>query len=86
MLYTGLPFFQRMFRASGFAEEAALMEQGEGMAGLSDRLLEAVCLLGTPDRCRERLAEYREAGVGLPILYPPIGVEGARGVIQAFRR
>lgn len=86
VLYTGLPFFQRMFRASGFAAEAALMEDGDGMAGLSDRLLDAVCLLGPPDRCRERLAAYRAAGVGLPILYPPIGVAGARGVIQAFRR
>jgi 5,10-methylenetetrahydromethanopterin reductase len=86
VLYTGLPFFQRMFRASGFAEEAALMEQGQGMAGLSDRLLDAICLLGPVARCRERLAEYRAAGLDLPILYPPIGVEGAREVIQAFRR
>jgi alkanesulfonate monooxygenase SsuD/methylene tetrahydromethanopterin reductase-like flavin-dependent oxidoreductase (luciferase family) len=86
VLYTGLPYFQRMFRASGFAEESALMEQGQGMAGLSDRLLEAICLLGPVDRCRKRLAAYREAGVGLPILYPPIGVDGARGVIRAFRR
>jgi alkanesulfonate monooxygenase SsuD/methylene tetrahydromethanopterin reductase-like flavin-dependent oxidoreductase (luciferase family) len=86
VLYTALPFFQRLFRASGFAEEAALMERGEGMAGLSDRLLEAICLIGPPERCRERLAAYRAAGVGLPILYPPIGVEGARGVIRAFRR
>ena len=68
VLYTGLPFFQRMFRASGFAEEAALMEQGQGMAGLSDRLLDAVCLLGPAERCRERLAEYRAAGLDLPIL------------------
>ena len=86
VLYTGLPFFQRMFRASGFAEEAALMEQGQGMASLSDRLLDAICLLGPMDRCREQLATFRGAGVGLPILYPPIGVEGARQVIQAFRR
>ena len=62
------------------------MERGEGMAGLSDRLLDAVCLFGPPERCRERLAAYREAGVGLPILYPPIGVDGAREVIRAFRR
>jgi alkanesulfonate monooxygenase SsuD/methylene tetrahydromethanopterin reductase-like flavin-dependent oxidoreductase (luciferase family) len=75
VLYTGLPFFQRMFRASGFADEAALMEQGQGMAGLSDRLLETICLLGPIDQCRERLSAYRDAGVGLPILYPPIGVE-----------
>ena len=86
VLYTGLPFFQRMFRASGFAEEAALMEQGQGMAGLSDRLLDAICLLGPLERCRERLAEYRAAGLDLPILYPPIGVDGAREVIRAFRR
>ena len=26
------------------------------------------------------------AGLDLPILYPPIGVEGAREVIRAFRR
>jgi hypothetical protein len=56
------------------------------MAGLSDRLLDAICLLGPLDRCRERLAEYRAAGVGLPILYPPIGVAGARDVIRAFAR
>jgi alkanesulfonate monooxygenase SsuD/methylene tetrahydromethanopterin reductase-like flavin-dependent oxidoreductase (luciferase family) len=86
VLYTALPFFQRLFRASGFAEEAALMERGDGMAGLTDRLLDAICLLGPLDRCRERLAAYREAGVELPILYPPIGVDGARGVIRAFRR
>jgi alkanesulfonate monooxygenase SsuD/methylene tetrahydromethanopterin reductase-like flavin-dependent oxidoreductase (luciferase family) len=86
VLYTGLPFFQRMFRASGFADEAALMEQGQGMAGLSDRLLDAVCLLGPLERCRARLAAYREAGVELPILYPPIGVSGAREVIRAFQR
>lgn len=86
MLYTGFPFFQRMLRASGFAEEATLMEQGDGMAGLTDRLLDATCLLGSPERCQERLAAYRSAGVDLPILYPPIGVNGAREVIQIFRQ
>ena len=62
------------------------MERGEGMAGLSDRLLDAICLLGSVERCRERLAAYRAAGVGLPILYPPIGVAGARDVVRAFAR
>jgi alkanesulfonate monooxygenase SsuD/methylene tetrahydromethanopterin reductase-like flavin-dependent oxidoreductase (luciferase family) len=86
VLYTGLPFFHRLFRASGFAEEAALMERGEGMASLSDRLLDAICLIGPVDRCRERLAAFRGAGLDLPILFPPVGVDGARQVIQAFRR
>jgi alkanesulfonate monooxygenase SsuD/methylene tetrahydromethanopterin reductase-like flavin-dependent oxidoreductase (luciferase family) len=86
VLYTGLPFFQRLFRASGFAAEADLMAQGQGIASLSDRLLDAVCLLGPLSRCRDRLATFRAAGVDFPILMAPIGVDGARAVIQAFRR
>ena len=85
-LFTTFPFFQRLFRASGFAEEATQMEQGVGPAALSDRLLDAVCLLGPESRCSEQLAAFRAAGVDLPILLPPAGVEGARAVIQAFRR
>jgi alkanesulfonate monooxygenase SsuD/methylene tetrahydromethanopterin reductase-like flavin-dependent oxidoreductase (luciferase family) len=84
--YTTFPFFQRLFRASGFAAEAAEMEKGAGGASLSDRLLDAVCLSGSIMRCREQLAAFRAAGVDLPILVPPIGVEGAHAVIKAFRR
>jgi alkanesulfonate monooxygenase SsuD/methylene tetrahydromethanopterin reductase-like flavin-dependent oxidoreductase (luciferase family) len=85
-LFTTFPFFQRLFRASGFAEEAARMEQGAGLAALSDRLLDAVCLLGPVARCREQLTAFRAAGVDIPILLPPAGVEAARVVIRAFRR
>jgi len=85
-LFTTFPFYQRMFRASGFAEEAAKAEQGAGGDSLSDRMLDAICLIGPVSRCREQLAAFRAAGVDLPILSPPIGVEGAREVIQAFRR
>jgi alkanesulfonate monooxygenase SsuD/methylene tetrahydromethanopterin reductase-like flavin-dependent oxidoreductase (luciferase family) len=85
-LFTTFPFYQRMFRASGFAEEAAKAEKGAGGAALSDRMLDAVCLSGPISRCREQLAGFRAAGVDLPILSPPIGVEGAREVIRAFRR
>jgi alkanesulfonate monooxygenase SsuD/methylene tetrahydromethanopterin reductase-like flavin-dependent oxidoreductase (luciferase family) len=81
-LFTTFPFYQRMFRASGFAEEAAEAEAGAGGDSLSDRLLAAVCLIGPVSRCREQLAAFRAAGVDLPIL----GVDGAREVIRAFRQ
>jgi 5,10-methylenetetrahydromethanopterin reductase len=84
-LFTTFPFYQRMFRASGFAEEAAKAEAGAGGASLSDRLLDAVCLIGPILRCQEQLAAFRAAGVDLPILSPPIGVDGAREVVRAFR-
>ena len=84
--FTGLPFFQRLIRASGFIAEADKAEQGVGGEALSDRLLDAICLLGPVSRCRERLAEYRDAGLDLPILWPAIGVDSAREVIATFRQ
>jgi alkanesulfonate monooxygenase SsuD/methylene tetrahydromethanopterin reductase-like flavin-dependent oxidoreductase (luciferase family) len=85
-LYTTFPFFQRLFRASGFGSEADQMERGVGGPSLSDRILDGVCLTGPLTRCNEQLAAFRRAGVDLPILVAPIGVEGARGVIKAYRR
>ena len=85
-LFTTFPFFQRLFRAMGYADEAALMERGVGQKALTDRLLDAVCLLGPVTRCREQIEAFRTAGVDLPILMPPMGAEAASMVIQAFRR
>jgi len=85
-LYTTFPFFQRLFRASGFAMEADQMEKNVGGPSLSDRILDAMCLTGPLARCQEQLATFRAAGVDLPILVPPIGVDNARAVIRAFRR
>ena len=92
-LYTTLPFFQHLMRVSGFVDEAAEAERGAAEAergaaneALSDRFLEAVCLIGPATKCLERLAEYSDAGLDLPILVAPIGVDGARHVIKAFGR
>jgi alkanesulfonate monooxygenase SsuD/methylene tetrahydromethanopterin reductase-like flavin-dependent oxidoreductase (luciferase family) len=84
--FTALPFFQHLLRASGFAAEADKAEQGAGGEALSDRVLDAICLIGPVARCRDRIAAYREAGLDLPILWPAIGVERAREVIAAFRQ
>jgi len=84
--YSALPYYQRVLRLQGFAAEAAKGEQGDAVGAWSERLLDALCLIGPLGYCRERLAAYREAGVGLPILYPPVGVEAARDTIKAFRQ
>jgi alkanesulfonate monooxygenase SsuD/methylene tetrahydromethanopterin reductase-like flavin-dependent oxidoreductase (luciferase family) len=85
-LYTSFPFFQHLFRASGFAAEVDQMEKGEGAAAFSDELLDSFCLIGPIERCQAQLDAFRAAGVDFPILYPPIGPDAARSVIQAFRR
>ncbi len=84
--FTALPFFQRLLRTSGFIAEADKAEQGAGGEALSDRVLDAICLIGPVAHCRERLAAYRDAGLDLPILWPAMGVDSAREVISAFRQ
>ena len=37
---------------------------------ISDDMVESFYLVGGEERCRERIAEYREAGVDLPLLLP----------------
>jgi alkanesulfonate monooxygenase SsuD/methylene tetrahydromethanopterin reductase-like flavin-dependent oxidoreductase (luciferase family) len=83
-LYTGFPYFQRMWSESGFVDEVDRMAHGAGAAALSDALLDSFCLIGPVERCRKRLAAYRDAGVDLPILNPPIGPDAALAVIRAF--
>ena len=71
---------------AGFAEEADRAGQGAGSDALSDRVPDAICLIGPVGRCRDRLAEYRAAGLDLPILWSGLGVDTAREVIAAFRQ
>ena len=84
-LYTTLPFFQHLLHVSGFTAEAQKAREGAGAESLSDDFLDAVCLIGPASRCRERLAAFTAAGLDLPILVPPIGVDGARSVMSAFK-
>ena len=61
------------------------IDMGDAPSALR-RYVTAVCLTGPLTRCREQLAAFRSAGVDMPILVAPIGVDGARAVIKAFRR
>jgi hypothetical protein len=66
-----------VFRATGFAEKATKAEQGTGGDVLSDRMLAGICLIVPVSPCREQPAAFRAARVDLPMLSPPIGVDGA---------
>lgn len=46
-------------------------DDGKNAATLiSDDMVESFYLVGSQERCKERIAEYREAGVDLPLLLP----------------
>lgn len=84
-LFASLPYFQHLLRVSGFEPEAAMAESGGGPDSLSDRFLDAVCLIGPIGRCRERLDAFLAAGVDLPILMPPVDVDSVRASIDVIR-
>jgi F420-dependent oxidoreductase-like protein len=83
-------FYNAMMRRYGFEEAAAKVQdlyldgkRGEAAAALPTEFIDSVCLVGPPDRVRERLAMYRDAGVGtlLTTIVAP-DVESRRATIR----
>ena len=73
--------YRNFLSANGFADEAASI-YGEyrsgGLAGVhryvSDDMLDALAVCGTPKSCKKRLGAFRDAGLDLPILqFNPVG-------------
>jgi 5,10-methylenetetrahydromethanopterin reductase len=78
--YAALDAYAQMFAGSGFgAEVEAIRAAWSGgvepaARKVSDRMTEALGLIGTAAHCRAGLERFRAAGVDLPVVYPfPIG-------------
>src|SRR5437660_223854 len=64
-------FYNQLVSRYGFEAEARQIQdlylegkRDEAMAAIPEKLIDTVSLCGPPDRVRERLAVYRDAGVG----------------------
>src|SRR3954452_5367037 len=76
--YAGFfPRYNRMMAEHGFAAEASAIAEawarGDRAAAeraVSDTLIDATSIAGTPEQCRERIAAYRRSGIDLPIISP----------------
>lgn len=67
-------FYPRAVAGGGFAEEVAAIQAGwakrdaaAAAAGVSDRLLDEIAVVGTPDDCVRGLDEWRAAGADVPV-------------------
>ena len=77
-LYAGFfPRYNRLIEAHGFPEEAAAIAdawaRGDREAAeraVSDAVIDATSVAGTPAQCREKLDAYRDSGIDLPIISP----------------
>jgi F420-dependent oxidoreductase-like protein len=75
--YASLPFYRRALDASGFAEELAAGQIGDGM-------LDQLGGIGDDARVRDAVRRYRAAGVTLPCVGPFAGHAGAAGFLATL--
>lgn len=76
--YAGFfPRYNRLIAAHGFPDEAAAIaeawsrnDRAAAERAVSDALIDATSVAGTPAQCRERLDAYRDSGIDLPIIGP----------------
>ena len=77
-LYAGFfPRYNKLIASHGFEQEAAdiaaAFQKGD-MEGanwaVTDAMVDATSVCGTPEQCRERIGAYRDSGIDLPIISP----------------
>jgi probable F420-dependent oxidoreductase len=92
--YAGFfPRYNRMMAEHGFPEEAAAIaaawsrgDRTGAERAVSDQLIDATSIAGTPERCRERVEAYRRSGIDVPILSPFARGPGAKAKFEAVIR
>jgi alkanesulfonate monooxygenase SsuD/methylene tetrahydromethanopterin reductase-like flavin-dependent oxidoreductase (luciferase family) len=75
--YTVADVYRRVFRRFGFTAEVSAMyeawqrgDRTQAMQQISDRMVEALGVIGTEDDCRAHIRQFVAAGVDLPIIMP----------------
>jgi len=92
--YAGFfPRYNRMMAEHGFATEAAAIaeawardDRAAAERAVSDALIDATSIAGTPEQCRTHIEEYRAAGLDLPILSTYARGPDARARFEAVIR
>ncbi len=92
--YAGrFPRYRRLMAEAGFADEVELVRRAwrEGNVAEAERLvpqglIDRMSLPSYPVARKERLAEYREAGITLPIIAPRVAGENAAASAQEIIR
>ena len=92
--YAGFfPRYNRLMAEHGFADEAAAIAaawaRGDREAAeraVSDAMIDASSIAGTPEECRDRIEAYRQSGIDLPILSPFARGPGSKARFEAVIR
>ncbi|MGH2755571.1 MAG: LLM class F420-dependent oxidoreductase [Actinomycetota bacterium] len=91
--YISVPAYNRFIAAQGFEDEATAVasawaagDRSGALDAVSDRLVEALVLMGSAESCKERLDSFRDAGLDTPVLmfFSTQGEEGTRRALRAI--
>ena len=87
------PRYNRMMAEHGFPDEAAAIaeawKRGDRQAAeraVSDAMIDATSIAGTPQQCRTKIGAYRQSGFDLPIISPFARGPGAAARFEAAIR
>jgi alkanesulfonate monooxygenase SsuD/methylene tetrahydromethanopterin reductase-like flavin-dependent oxidoreductase (luciferase family) len=82
-----------MMAEHGFATEAAAIaeawarnDRDTAERAVSDEMIDATSVSGTPEQCRARIEAYRQSGIDLPIISPFARGPDARSRCEAAIR
>ena len=88
------PRYRRLMEEAGYANELAQVRQtllagdeAKALELVPEGLIEKIAIVGTPEQCRQRIEDYRRAGISLPLISPRFAGAGAKNqameVLQA---
>ena len=87
------PRYRRLMAEAGFHEELEAVRrawregnQQEAQALVPAGLIDKIGVIGSPEQCREKLQQYREAGISLPIVSPRVSGPGSKEQAMATIR
>ncbi len=92
--YAGFfPRYNRLMAEHGFADEAGAIaeawargDRDAAERAVSDAMIDATSIAGTPDECRAQVEAYRQSGIDVPILSPFARGAGAKARFEAAIR
>ncbi|HWP65446.1 MAG TPA: LLM class flavin-dependent oxidoreductase [Candidatus Limnocylindria bacterium] len=82
--YFATSVYNRFAAWCGFPDEAAAIlrawnakDRAANLAAVTDTMIDRIAIIGTPDECRARLAEFVQAGITTPMVHPFLFDEAA---------
>ncbi len=91
--YVLVDAYARSFARAGFGDEVERIrtahangDRAAAVAGVSDRMLDAISIVGDEKLVARAVAAYREAGVDVPVVFPVVPRNGGAEAVESTLR